>query len=68
MIEHIHTPEDGRGGRHVFVNGKLLKYCFYADTKRGVARAYRYPYRLHKHRKRALSRTLRGSVEVRSAQ
>lgn len=68
MIEHVHTPEDGRGHRHVFVNGKRVEYCFYADMKRGIARAFRYPYRLDKHGKRALSRQLRGRVEVESVQ
>lgn len=65
-MPHIHTPKDGRGPRDVFVNGRLVEKVFYADTKRGIVRAYRSPLRLDKWRKRVLSETLRGIVEVRA--
>lgn len=66
--EHIHTVDDGRGKRAVFVNGNLIKEAFFADTRRGIVRAYRFPIRLHKWRKRLLFKTLRGGVEVRAVQ
>lgn len=62
--QHIHTPEDGRGHRSVFVNGREVKQAFYADTKRGIVDAYRQPLRLDKDRKRVLSRRYRGHVVV----
>lgn len=61
---HIHTPRDGWGKRKVFVNGKQAHYCFFADTKRGIARCFRFPFVLHKHGKRCLSKTLHGVVTV----
>jgi hypothetical protein len=65
MTDHIHTPGDSRGlRRRVLVNGKLVKHCFYADTRRGIARAFRHPYRIDKYGKRILSRTFRGCVVV----
>lgn len=64
--DHIHTPKDGRGLRDVFVDGKLVERVFFADTRRGIVRAYRYPLRLDKWRKRVLSETLHGVVEVRA--
>jgi hypothetical protein len=39
--DHIHTPDDGRGIRFVFVDGKRVDGVFYADTLKGVVRAYR---------------------------
>ena len=64
--DHIHTPKDGRGPRDVFVNGKLVEQVFFADTRRGIVRAYKRPLRLDKWRKRVLSETLHGLVEVRA--
>lgn len=63
--DHIHTPNDGRGPRDVFVNGKIVEEVFFADTRRGIVRAYKRPLRLDKWRKRVLSETLHGLVEVR---
>jgi len=64
--DHIHDIgiEDFKGRRDVFVNGKRVAACFYADTRKGVVKAYRKPYKIDKHRKRALSYTLHGDVEV----
>ncbi len=61
---HIHTPDDGRGTRDVFVNGKPVECVIFADTKRGLVRAALQPLRLHKHRKRILTYTLHGEVVV----
>lgn len=60
----IHRAGDGLPSRVVRVNGKVIERVFYANTARGIARAYRYPYKLDKYRKRALERTYRGRVEV----
>lgn len=62
--DHIHTPHDGRGLRKVLVNGKEVQECYFADTRRGVARCYREPIRMHKYAKRALTKTYRGQVQV----
>ena len=64
--EHIHTPKDGRGQRDVFIDGKRVDRVFFADTRRGIVRAFKYPLRLDKWRKRVLSETLRGVVDVRA--
>ena len=64
--DHIHTPNDGRGQRDVFVDGKLVERAFFADTRRGIVRAYKYPLRLDKWRKRVLAETLHGVVDVRA--
>jgi len=64
MVDHIHTPHDGRGLRHVFVNGNKIDRVIYADTKRGVVRYLPYPVRLHRNRQEVYSRVLRGNVEV----
>ena len=64
MVEHIHTPCDGRGPRRVFVDGREIKYATYADTRRGIVDAYREPLQLGKWRKRILTERHRGRVEV----
>lgn len=60
----VHTPDDGRGARRVTVNGKPVERVVFADTRRGIIRAYRHPLTMDKHRKRALTYTRRGKVEV----
>ncbi|SMR69274.1 MULTISPECIES: hypothetical protein [Stenotrophomonas] len=62
--DHVHTRDDGRGRRKVVVNGMVVEQVFYADTRKGIVRFYEKPLRIHKHGKRAISRTLRGKVEV----
>ncbi|WP_169050317.1 hypothetical protein [Stenotrophomonas maltophilia] len=48
----------------MLVDGQVVEQAFYADTRKGVVRYYVKPLRVHKHGKRAISRTLRGKVEV----
>ncbi len=60
----VHTPHDGRPARRIYVDGKCVWGAFYADTRRGIVDAYRWPVKLHKYGKRALSRRLRGRVTV----
>lgn len=62
---HIHTPDDGRGLRDVFLNGQLIDRVIYADTRKGVVRVIDNPPRLDRYKQRLLWRTLRGTVEVR---
>lgn len=61
---HVHTLADGRGERVVWLNGRRVKGAIYADTKRGIIRAYRLPLKIDKHNKRCLTYTLRGAVRV----
>ena len=63
-FNHIHTPYDGRRPRSVFVNGKVVNGCFFADTKRGIVKAFRYPLKLNKNKKELLSYVIRGTVFV----
>ena len=63
---HIHTTGDGRGPRDVFLNGKLIDRVMYADTSAGFVRVVGNPVKLDKWKKRVLTRTLRGVVEVRA--
>lgn len=48
----------------VRVNGKRIDRVFYIDMAKGIVRAFRYPFKVDKYRKRALWYTLRGKVEV----
>lgn len=48
----------------VLVNGVEVKKVFYVDTKKGKVRHYDSPPQIHKYRKRAISRTKHGRVEV----
>lgn len=62
--EHIHTPDDGRGRRKVILNGKELKNVVFADTRKGKVRFVDDPPKVHKHKKRVITRTKYGTVEV----
>lgn len=62
--DHIHTPEDGRGKRKVYLNGKEVRYCVMADTKSGIVKHFDDPPKPDKYRKRAITRTKRGKVSV----
>ncbi len=68
MASHIYTPGDRPGRFRVFVNGTRVRRCFFADTRRGIADVFMTDendrVRLHKHRKRPLSKRLRGTVTV----
>ena len=64
--KHIHTADDGRGPRDVFLNGKFVDLVMYADTRAGIVRVVGNPVKLDKWKKRVLTRTLRGVVEVRA--
>ncbi|MHC8408306.1 hypothetical protein [Pseudomonas sp. TMB3-21] len=35
--EHVHWVNDGRGRRMVFVDGELVNWVLYANTKAGIA-------------------------------
>ena len=62
--KHVHTPDDGRGPRDVFVDGKPVDRVFYADTRRGIVRAFRVPLKQDRWLKRLLTYTVRGKVVV----
>lgn len=60
----VHTPQDGRAPRLVFLNGKPLDNCVYANERKSKVRVIPRPIRLHKYRKRVLEKTLYGRVTV----
>lgn len=62
---HIHFHGDGRGVRQVYLNGVPVNRVLYANTSRGKIRVTDNPLRMDKYRKRILSHTLYGKVEVR---
>lgn len=66
MADHIHTPDDGRGVRDVFVNGNKVYSACWADTRAGVVWFYPEPIRIVKGKDFAYARRLRGVVEVRA--
>lgn len=64
MADHIHTPNDGRGTRKVFVDGREIECVVFADIKRGIVDFHRQPLKLNRWRKRVITRRIRGKVEV----
>ncbi|WP_313135560.1 hypothetical protein [Stutzerimonas nitrititolerans] len=65
MVEHIHTPGDGRGRRDVWVNGHKIDGVVWADTRAGVVVFMPRPFRVHRRlRDQVYTRKLRGKVEV----
>lgn len=63
--DHIHTVGDGKGLRCAYVNGKAVPgLVHYANTKTGKVRYAPIPIKLDKHRKRVLTKTMRGFVEI----
>lgn len=61
---HVHTPDDGRGKRNVFVNGVLIDGVTYADTLNGLVIYAPKPYRVAKGKDYIYTRKLRGAVTV----
>jgi|GEM_PF-1407445 len=45
--DHIHTPDDGRGLRRVFIDGVEVKDVSYVDTRLGLAIVARQPLRTY---------------------
>jgi len=66
--EHLHTPDDGRGLRKVFINGKERQRICFADTRKGYAIQYRKnshgDFMLDGHKKRILTRRLKGKIVI----
>ncbi|CAI3795811.1 hypothetical protein [Rheinheimera sp. MM224] len=63
-MPHIHTPDDGRGRRKIFVNGNLIEKVFYADSQLGIVKFFPSPIRKHRNKDEAYSRKLKGKVTV----
>lgn len=57
--ESIHTPDDGRGPRDVYLNGQLIHRVMYADTKRGIVRCVHAPPRVDTRSNKVLSFMMR---------
>jgi hypothetical protein len=49
----------------IFLNGRLVTQPFFANLKKGLVRRYRDDFKLDKHRKRILTESLHGKIEVR---
>ena len=64
MAEHIHTVDDGRGYRKVFVNGNYIPETTYADTKKGVVYFAPSPVRVMRRKQEIYQRKLTGTVTV----
>lgn len=62
-LEFIHTPNDGRGKREVYLDGIKVMNVVYADTLKGIVRVTVKPLRL-KPNGEPLQRTYRGKVVV----
>ena len=41
--EHVHTVDDGRGAREVYLDGVKVQDAFFADTQLGLVVAYCEP-------------------------
>ena len=61
---HIHTPDDGRGLREVFVDGMKTLQVFYADTLEGVVDVYLEPHELCEESGECKSKRIYGKVKV----
>lgn len=48
----------------VFLNGKNLDHCIYADTKKGKVVFHPHPLKVHKHKKKVICKTCYGHVTV----
>lgn len=64
MADHIHTADDLRGTRDVFVNGNKIDNVTYADTAKGLIWFYPKPVRMGKNTDEIYTRCLRGVVRV----
>ena len=62
MSEHIHTCDDGRGFRRVYVDGVEMKNVILANTKTGDVTYFPVPLRLDGSV--VVESTVRGKVEV----
>lgn len=62
--DHIHTLEDGRGLRDVFVDGVKIPRATYADEKKGKVVLIVDPIKIHKHGNRVITKTVYGKVSV----
>lgn len=62
--DHIHTPDDGRGLRRVFLDGKALPNCVYADTKEGLVEYTDDPPKLNDAKDAVVTHRAQGEVRV----
>ncbi|MGI2095460.1 hypothetical protein [Shewanella glacialipiscicola] len=64
---HIFTIENtNRIGKpvEVFLNGKKVDHCIYADTRKGKVVFYPQSLKVHKHKKKVIGKTCYGQVTV----
>lgn len=60
----VHTPEDGRGVRKVFLDGQEIKMAVFVDEQRGIVDRYRQPLTIDKRSQSLITERLHGRVEV----
>lgn len=61
---HVHTPDDGRGPRRVYLNGTPIYRVIYADTLNGEVRFHSAPPQLDSPGEDFVEHTLYGVVTV----
>lgn len=64
VFPHIHTPDDGRGGRDVYLDGTMIDRVVYADTRRGFVRMHHEPMRMSRRRECFITKKACGEVKV----
>lgn len=60
----VHTPDDGRGMRDVYLDGQKIERVFYADTRAGLIRAHHQPAKICPRREVIRSYKRYGDVRV----
>lgn len=64
MDDHIHTRDDGRGPRRVYVDGALIDRVVYADTKHGIVKYHKQPLEINRVEKSIVCNEIRGKVTI----
>ena len=64
VFPRIHTPDDGRGGRDVYLDGTMIERVVYADTRRGFVRMHHEPMRVSRRRDCVITKEAYGEVKV----
>lgn len=62
-LDHLHHAGDGRGPRHVFLNGKEIRGVVFADTEAGIIRRHTQPICIGEHGE-VVTELLTGRVTV----
>lgn len=60
----FHSAHDGKGIRHVFVNGYRIKNVHWANVEQGLVCYAPLPLKINRRKGEIYTRLLRGNVEV----